>query len=472
MTVLQAISAAEREAAAKRGHAMPDGSFPIRNRTELESAIKLNGSSKTYSRGRIRAHIKRRAAALGLSSLIPEEWSVSQETPVVDPALVQDPPLLQATLMMEQIAKPVIIQDATLPEGVMRIKAPFYVGNSVSRAPGFQKRIVWQDKVLPHTIAEAKSKIASGQEILTSYARHADALAGNDLPIGRIVDVEQEGSVGYATLDVFPVKPRGEHAQTLLRAGALTAMSLRSTEYSLTNGKLDREEVLLCESLSLKGLDFAPDGPAQPTYGIQILSQEAVIMPDPEPAPPPVPEPEPGPPIPVARKETKLPDPTQPITLEALRSDAPDVVEQIEAPLRQRLLALESENKKLVEANELRGRDAAIQTYAAKTGNPADFARILTELCQEQKITTEAGVGAVVAPLLMQELERRAAAPVEPQKTKQEQLLELFGAGANGAGRGAVTQEPPATPTSDPGITQEQNARGVTVGGLYEPEDL
>lgn len=66
------FSAAERKEDAKSGKAMKDGSFPIENGKDLENAIRLAGKAKDPAAAR--AHIKRRAAALGLSSKIPDSW--------------------------------------------------------------------------------------------------------------------------------------------------------------------------------------------------------------------------------------------------------------------------------------------------------------------------------------------------------------------------------------------------------------
>jgi hypothetical protein len=64
----------QREQAADSGAAMPDGSFPIKNAGDLSNAIGLAGNGKNP--GAARAHIKRRAAALGLSDKIPDTWKV------------------------------------------------------------------------------------------------------------------------------------------------------------------------------------------------------------------------------------------------------------------------------------------------------------------------------------------------------------------------------------------------------------
>jgi len=71
------FTADERKNAAKSGAAMPDGSFPIHNTDDLKNAIKLAGNAKDPAAAR--AHIKKRAKALGASSMIPDDWGQQQE---------------------------------------------------------------------------------------------------------------------------------------------------------------------------------------------------------------------------------------------------------------------------------------------------------------------------------------------------------------------------------------------------------
>lgn len=62
----------QREDLAKEGKALPDGSFPIVDREDLENAIQAIGRAKDPDKAK--AHIKKRAKALGLEELIPEQW--------------------------------------------------------------------------------------------------------------------------------------------------------------------------------------------------------------------------------------------------------------------------------------------------------------------------------------------------------------------------------------------------------------
>ena len=65
-------STVSRRRMAESGAAMPDGSFPIANETDLRNAIQSVGRASNYEAAR--RHIIRRARTLGLTSLLPEDW--------------------------------------------------------------------------------------------------------------------------------------------------------------------------------------------------------------------------------------------------------------------------------------------------------------------------------------------------------------------------------------------------------------
>lgn len=70
-----------RDKLADSGKAMPDGSFPIVNREDLKNAIGLWGNSKDPAAAK--AHIIKRARALGAMDMLPENWGISEaEAPV------------------------------------------------------------------------------------------------------------------------------------------------------------------------------------------------------------------------------------------------------------------------------------------------------------------------------------------------------------------------------------------------------
>ena len=66
------FSPKRREDLAKQKKAMPHGGFPIENAAQLKDAIQAFGRAK--DKPAAKAHIIRRAKALGLEKLIPDEW--------------------------------------------------------------------------------------------------------------------------------------------------------------------------------------------------------------------------------------------------------------------------------------------------------------------------------------------------------------------------------------------------------------
>jgi DNA-binding ferritin-like protein len=68
------FTSAQRESLAKKGQALPDGSFPIENAEDLENAIKAFGRASLKKQQAVKAHIAKRAKALGKQELIPKGW--------------------------------------------------------------------------------------------------------------------------------------------------------------------------------------------------------------------------------------------------------------------------------------------------------------------------------------------------------------------------------------------------------------
>lgn len=68
------VNAAQRKALAAKGHARPDGSFPISKPSDVRKAVLAHGRAKPADRAAVKSHIKRRARALGAGHLIPTDW--------------------------------------------------------------------------------------------------------------------------------------------------------------------------------------------------------------------------------------------------------------------------------------------------------------------------------------------------------------------------------------------------------------
>jgi hypothetical protein len=74
------IGTDKRKELAKKGAAMPDGSYPIATVGDLKNAIRAYGRAAEKDKAKVRRHIKKRARALGKTDLIPESWA-SIDTP-------------------------------------------------------------------------------------------------------------------------------------------------------------------------------------------------------------------------------------------------------------------------------------------------------------------------------------------------------------------------------------------------------
>lgn len=67
----------ERKDLTKKGEAMPNGKYPIRNRQDLKDAIRLSGSS-SMPKEDVKKWIKKRAKELNLEDELPEDWKVEK----------------------------------------------------------------------------------------------------------------------------------------------------------------------------------------------------------------------------------------------------------------------------------------------------------------------------------------------------------------------------------------------------------
>lgn len=72
----RAFSTAQRDKHAKKGKALPDGSFPIVTEADLRNAIQALGRSKNPAAAK--AHIIKRARALHKVSILPDSWNVRE----------------------------------------------------------------------------------------------------------------------------------------------------------------------------------------------------------------------------------------------------------------------------------------------------------------------------------------------------------------------------------------------------------
>ena len=353
--------------------------------------------------------------------------------------------------------------------GVMKIRVPFYVSGSTSKVSGLSTKVHWGDKALDTIIQEGTAQIAAKKQPLTVYPRHSHALSGHELPCGDVVQLERSGRLGMATIEVAPTSI-GKDVQVLARTGKLNAVSLRSRkgDYVLADAILDGEPVLVCERVGMAGIDFAPDDPSQETFGIEILNENDTPVMDVVP---------PEDPDPATDKGRHMADDT-PLTLESLRSDHPALVAEIEKSVKDELESVKAQNftltqevatfKVATEATELTN---FIESVAVKSSDPETFRKHFSTLCQEKDIKTVAQATPHVVPLLLDALDAaKADAPVEPKKSTQSLLAELFPSKGDGSGVPGANGKPKEG--DEIVLTQEQAsevAARTTVGGLVLP---
>mgnify|MGYP003665305083 FL=1 len=68
------FSESQREKLAKKGLALPDGAFPIRNKQDLKNAIQSWGLAKKSNKAPAKKFIKLRAKQLGAMKELPKTW--------------------------------------------------------------------------------------------------------------------------------------------------------------------------------------------------------------------------------------------------------------------------------------------------------------------------------------------------------------------------------------------------------------
>lgn len=86
----------QRDKMADRGTAMPDGSYPIANKKDLENAIQAYGRAKNPAS--VKRHIKERAKALGLESLLPDSWDVTKSTLTFQKNAAKNSKIIKSTM--------------------------------------------------------------------------------------------------------------------------------------------------------------------------------------------------------------------------------------------------------------------------------------------------------------------------------------------------------------------------------------
>lgn len=103
-TVKADLSAAGRKKAAASGAAMSDGSYPINSKADLRKAIRAVGRGNA-DHSAIRKHIIKRAKALGLEAMVPDNWNADGSLKTADKADTDEQQIGKAEVDTELVAK-------------------------------------------------------------------------------------------------------------------------------------------------------------------------------------------------------------------------------------------------------------------------------------------------------------------------------------------------------------------------------
>ncbi len=233
----RAFSSAERKKLAKDGKALPDGSFPIETKADLEAAIHAIGRAKDQDAAK--QHIIERAKALDATDLLPDGWLPKDGGK--DKLMAKDgasAPMAKGLFTVSCLSG-LIAQLADIAEGV--------TAEAAAEADGSD---------LPAALADW---IAQGAEILTSMASEesGEAVARLRAAVTALPAMsEAESGAG---------DPDAADGGMAKRAGMLTARMVKMAGQMAglredLGAATAREAALLAEVTKLQALPAAPKG--------------------------------------------------------------------------------------------------------------------------------------------------------------------------------------------------------------------
>jgi len=255
------LSADDRKALAKRGLALPDGSYPIPDLEHLKSAIQLRGHVPPAQAAALRALIIKRANELGHPELIPDDYKTTSkgQSTHAEPAggvtTIRDVEILKVGNWHSGLSGRVPITDDDLDAMVQAAtdaeidQAPLKIGHVDPRfdgepALGWLSNVRRQGSSLVADIADAPAKMAD--LIQTAFKRRSAEIAwGVKTPSGRTY---KAALAGLALLGVTPPAIKGLADVTSRYSGAAEADSLERV--TIIDGRDSELEELEASALS------------------------------------------------------------------------------------------------------------------------------------------------------------------------------------------------------------------------------
>jgi hypothetical protein len=248
-----AITKAERDTAAKKRQALPDGSYPIRNEEDLSNAVQAFGRAKEEDRGKVRRHIMRRAKALGKMDLIPEKWNkqhVASTSETITAAVESNELRARVAAAAAALGKSDAVEPVN-PLPVMPVEAEAPMGVQPKAKPAVERKPVdekltpeqIEQKVVQEVIKEDKPTTQTGEKYIPGktqprdeYGKFRKVLARLKLNLGvaglESVARKVSAAEGYTEIGDYgtAAKAAGDLIDTVdrLDTGALNAESLEN----------------------------------------------------------------------------------------------------------------------------------------------------------------------------------------------------------------------------------------------------
>jgi hypothetical protein len=181
---LAVINRKQRMKLADEGKALPNGSFPIRNASDLKNAVHAYGRSKPGQRGMVRRHIMKMARQLDKVDLIPENWIQAIKSSGEDASKIVESVIAAGILD----SAPTEITDADL-EGLTDEEIKIIEGEVKAKKAAEAERAKYTPKTQPR---DASGKF---RQVLARLKVNLGT-AGSDAAIKKIEETENLDNAG------------------------------------------------------------------------------------------------------------------------------------------------------------------------------------------------------------------------------------------------------------------------------------
>ncbi|HLY53957.1 MAG TPA: hypothetical protein VKS60_00285 [Stellaceae bacterium] len=212
------FSAAERRKLAAIGHAMPDGSFPIESRGDVEDAVHDWG--RAGSSAAVKSHIIRRARAIGAEEALPKGWAGAADP--ADEADLGDLARDHARTGDQAVAQR--IHDRACALGAS-------CGMAKASGMGDLARLAFE-------LASAREDLAKAAGIADGLRTRLAELERQPLPGGPVLYSIERGGARDTTGEALAKAeslPAATQSQQLARATALTRLALVTPQPAARN---------------------------------------------------------------------------------------------------------------------------------------------------------------------------------------------------------------------------------------------